>query len=179
MVVWFLHQISVLDSLSVNRVGLGHTRWMGTQGIKDSSASWKHFSLRIWWFSLCTGYLNLPSASNTILCHWKYSNKAIYTTASITCGWAGGVTQMWWPLGGNSHCMTHGRTEGWRDGHWTDGWTDGQTNRLTDRQTYRPTDLQTDRPTDHRIDGPTDQWTDRHMCSEQISAQLSSAQLFL
>ena len=129
-------------------------------GMKDSQGSWKHFSLKIWWFCLSTGYSNLPTASNTILCHWKYSNKAIYTTASIMCGWAGGVTQMLWPLGVNSHCMTDGRTEGWTD-RWMDGWTDGQTDGPTDQQTNRLTDYRTDGPMDQRTNGQTDRWTDR------------------
>ena len=125
---------------------------MGTPGINHSPGSWKHFSLKIWWFCLCTGYLNLPAASNTILGHWKYSNKARYTTASITCGWAGGVTQMQWPLGVNLHCMTDGRTEG-----WTDRWMDEQ----TDRRTNRPTNQQINGLPDQWTDGPTDRWTDR------------------
>ena len=89
----------------------------------------------------------LLESSYTILCHWKYSNKAIYTTASITCGWAGGVTQMWWPFGVNLHCMTDG---GRKDG-WTDGWMDGRT------------DQRTNRPSDRRITGLTDRWTNGAM----------------
>ena len=155
---------------------------MGTQGIKDSLGSWKHFSLNIWWFCLCTGYSNRPTASNTILCHWKYSNKAIYTTASITCGWAGGVTQMWWPFGVNSHCMMDGWTEGWMDGRMN-----GRTDRPMDQQTYLPVEMQfyisgmflglPDNiqkekpsffnfennwlPTDRRTNGRTNRWTDK------------------
>ena len=140
-------------------------------GMKDSQGSWKHFSLKIWWFSLSTGYSNLPTASNTILCHWKYSNKAIYTTASIMCGWAGGVTQMLWPLGVNLHWMTDGWTEG-----WTGRWMDGRTDRLMDRQTNRPTDSRTtgqmDQWTDAPMDRQTDGQTDSHMRGEQISAVL-------
>ena len=86
-------------------------------------------SLKIWWLCLCTGPTDStttiapPSLSPHILCHWKYSNKTVSTTTSVTCGWAGKVMQMWWPFSVNLHGMTDRRTDVGM-GRWADGWTD-------------------------------------------------------